>query len=217
MVLAVALAGMATASVGFAAHTGTVHNVPADQAAARTAILHLSDFASGYGWKQVHPPASTGTGTGSGSGSRCSTDGADFVQTGHAASTFAVPGFFIHSEASVMQTAGMVRDDWHRTVGPALLACFRNAIATGFGRRSKIVSVAPFAFPQITAHTKAYRVVVDYTLPSGGAVRFNCDAVLIGHGRTELTLLQAAPSGADAVVKSAEIRMATMLVARMRA
>jgi hypothetical protein len=134
--------------------------------------------------------------------------------TGAAETEFSQGALDFDSEAQVLATARMVRLDWRRVVlAPGLLPCLRSHAAPA---GTKVVSLRRIPFPHVATYTAALRFVTDVSA-SGSKVRVFVDIVLVGRGRTEITLRTTAPYVARAPVKAAEIRLARILVGRIRA
>jgi hypothetical protein len=111
----------------------------------------------------------------------------------------------------------MVTLDWQRTVlAPQLLPCLRSGLGKSVGTSARVVSVRRIAFPHVATYANAIRVLVDVPTTSA-KVRVFVDVVVVGRGRTEITLTTTAPLLLDASVRPAEIRLAKILVARVRA
>jgi hypothetical protein len=185
----------------------------ADQAAARAAVLRLTDLGSS-GWQGGRLKPNVG------SGLVCSgyaPKQSDLVLTGAAESAWHRPGLQVRSVAQVLKTRAMVARDWARTVtDPRAVACLRGAVTKGLTASERLVSFRRLAFPRLATFTTAYRAIVEVS--AGGAhARVLVDLVLVGRSRTELTLMIAAPVGAGASIAAADVRLARALVARVRA
>lgn len=111
----------------------------------------------------------------------------------------------------------MVRLDWQQSVqAPGAVPCLRSYLLKTSGSHSKLVSFARIAFPHIATYTAAFRVLLDVQA-QGKTVRVIVELVLVGRGRTEITLTAIAPAAAQAAVSAATLRLARILVARVRA
>ena len=208
-----AVAGLALAAAAFAAAKQPIRFTPAGQAAARAVVLQRADLGSASGWTggAKKPDLSSDT--------HCANfhpKDSDLVLIGAAETDWQHAGLEFDSEAQVLQTPKMVQLDWQRTVlSPHLLPCLRETLAKAGGASAAVVSVARLAFPQVAPYTRAFRTVVEVT--SGTQkVRVLIDVVLIGRGRTEVTLTTTAPLAAEAVVRPAELRLARLLASRLR-
>ena len=181
----------------------------ADQAAARAAILRRSDLGPGWSGGRKKPDLSLGP--------TCPNyhpKQSDLVLTGAAESEFRRTGMDVDNEVQVLQTARMVSLDWQRAVlAPGALPCLRRDLAKGLGTTATIVSFRRLAFPKLTRYTAAFRVVVAVTI-SGTTIRVVVDAVLVGRGRSEITLDVAAPAAVAAPLPAAERRLARKILAR---
>lgn len=178
---------------------------PADQAAAKAITLKLPDL--GAGWKGG--PAKLDF-----SNDTCPTKVSDLVMTGAAKSTFSGDGVFVTSEASILRTAAMVRTDWQRTVAnPAFWACGRREMASLEG--GKLVSLEKMAFPRLAQYSARYRLVYDFG-KAGSPTLVLMDLIMVGQGRSEITLMLSAPYNQRAATDGAGRRMATLLLSRVK-
>ena len=216
---AVALLGVAAAilSVAALADRGReqIRYNAADQAAARATVLRRSDLSPSTGWTggRVKPdlsPAPT-----------CPNyhpKQSDLVLTGAAQSSFRRGAVVIGNEVQVMQTRRMVSLDWQREVlAPGTIPCQRRDLARSLGSSAKVVSFKRIPFPRIARYTAEFRALVDVSVPGGKTAHLLVDAVLIGRGRSEISLTTLAPAAAKASLAAAERRVAGKLVARARA
>lgn len=208
LVVVLVLAGVA------AADKERVRFTAAGQAAARAAVLERADLGPLPGWTGgATKPSPPGT-------PPCPTyrpKQSDLVLTGSAETQWKRPGLEIQSDAQVLATPKMVLLDWQRTVvAPQMLPCMRSALAKKFSSgTTRFVSANWIAFPRLATYTRALRVVLDVANP-GGTVPVVLDTVLVGRGRTEVTLATTAPLVAATAVRVAEIRLARLLVNRIR-
>jgi len=183
----------------------------ADQAAARAAVMRKSDLGSAPGWSggARKPDLSADE-----SCPNFNPKQSDLVLTGAAETEFSQAALDFDSEAQVLATARMVKLDWQRVVlTPGLLPCLRSQTAPA---GAKLVSLRKIPFPRLATYTAAFRLVTDVRA-SGSTVRLFVDIVLVGRNRTEITLRTTAPYTARAAVKAAEVRLARILVGRIRA
>ena len=182
------------------------------QAAARAAVLQRADLGTSPGWTggATKPDLS--------STMPCSTfhpKQSDLVLTGAARTVWKHAGLEFDSEAQVLATPAMVRLDWQRTVvAPEVLPCLQTGIAKGLSGSERLVSLRRIPFPQIAPYSRAFRAVVDVTTATA-AVQVMIDLAVFG--RTEITLSTTAPLLAQQGITAAEIRLARLLVARVRA
>jgi hypothetical protein len=190
-----------------------VHFTAADQAAARGAVLRLADLGSS-GWRggRVKPNVASSL--------NCRgyvPKQSDLVLTGAAESVWARSGLQLRSVAQVLKTPAMVARDWQRTVAdPRAVACLRGAVTKGLTPSERLVSFRRLAFPKLATYATAYRALIDVSV-QGSHARVLVDLVLVGRGRTELTLLLAAPAAAAKSISAADVRLARSLLARVRA
>lgn len=178
---------------------------PADQAAAKAITLKLSDL--GAGWKGG--PAKVDF-----SNDTCPTKVSDLVVTGAAKSTFSGDGVFVTSEAEILRTAAMVKADWQRTVAnPSFWACGKRELATLEG--GKLVSLKKLAFPKLAQYSTRYRLVYDFG-KAGSPTLVLMDMILVGQGRSEISLILSAPYSQRTAADGAGRRMATLLLSRTK-
>jgi hypothetical protein len=180
----------------------------AGQAQAKAEVLHRADV--GTGWQGgAKKPDLTSTFPDCNYRPKQS----DLVLNGAAETTWHSQLSEIDSEVQVLQTARMVRLDWQRTVlAPQVTPCLRRSFAKGAAQGGKVVSFAQVAFPRIAKMTRAYRGV----LQLAGIGRFEIDVAAFGAGRHELTLTVSGPASAKASMHKTELRLARLLVGRLR-
>jgi hypothetical protein len=212
---ALTVAALTVALGGLAADTDKeqIHLTAADQAFARATVVKKADLGTVGTWTggSVKPDLS--------STPPCASfhpKQSDLVLTGAAETKFKQLGIEFDSEAQVLRTAQMVKLDWQRSVlAPGLLPCLRSVLAKSSGPTAKIVSVGRIAFPHVSQYTSAIRVLLDVKNASSTApVRVFVDVVLVGHGRTEISLTTTALMINDQVTRAAEARLALIMAAR---
>lgn len=206
----------ATLAVGAAASSPPnreqVRYNPADQTAARAAILRRGDFGSGWtgGVRKPDPPSVV----------NCpgyEPKQTDLVLTGAAEALFQHAGLILQSDAQVLKTRAMVAKDWKRSVtNPRALPCLRHLFAKQLPSSSRLVSFRRIAFPRLTRYAAAYRMLIRVRA-QGHSVLLLIDIVLVGRSRTELTLTVSAPAAARATISAAEVRIARLLLWRVQA
>lgn len=203
---------LTVAAVAVAAGTDQeqVQLTPAGQAAAKGAILRLADIGAGFTGGAVAPDES--------STPDCANyhpKQSDLVKNGDAASSFSLKGVSISSEASVLASAAMVRTDWQRTIRPELMSCLRTVFTRSLGTGgSRVVSVSDLSFPHVTTYAHGYRAVLQ-VVKGDTSTRVVSDFILLGRGRTEITLnLTSLP---NAAALATEVAIAKKLVARISA
>jgi hypothetical protein len=207
---AVGAAGLAGAATG---DKEQVHLTAAGQAAARAVVIRKADLGTAPGWTGgTKKPAE-------GPGPACAgfaPKQSDLVKIGDAESEWKNGPLDLDSEAQILQTPSMVRLDWKRSVlDPHMLPCIRQVFAKALPSTARIVAVRRQAFPTLTTYTRAYRLVVDVTANST-TVRMFSDIVLFGRGRTEVTLSTTAPYASVQQVQAAEVRLAIVMLSRVR-
>ncbi len=191
-----------------------VHLTAADNAAARHVALRQADFGGAAGWSGgTRKPDLSSTGP------RCANfhpKYSDLVLTGVAETEFQNAGVYIDDEVQLLKTAPMVKLDWQRSVlAPGLLACLRTYLAKAAPANAKVRGIQKLAFPRIAQYTAAFRLVLEVTA-AGTTASMLVDLLLVGRGRTEITLTTVAPYDARAPIKSAEVRLARLLASRIR-
>jgi hypothetical protein len=207
---AVTLAGTAVAG---APNKEKIHLTAAGQAAARAVVLTRADIGSASGWTGgAKKPDLASTPPCASFHPRQS----DLTVNGAAESVFTHAGLQIDSNVQVLATPHMVLLDWQRTVlPPQILPCLREGLAKTIGSSARVVSVQRIAIPKLATFTNAFRVLIDVPA-SGTTVRLLADIIVVGRSRTEVTLTTTAPYAALASVWPAELRLARLLVARIR-
>jgi hypothetical protein len=209
----VAASALALAAAA-AADKEQIHLTSAGQAGARGAVLTKADFAGLTGWTggALKPDLSSTL--------PCpdfQPKQSDLVLNGAARTVFKHPGIQIESVAQVLQTPRMVLLDWQRTVlPPQLLPCLRTVLEKSMGSRGRVVSIRRVAFPHVATYAAAIRILMSVT-SGASTVQVFSDVVLVGRGSTEITLTTTAPLLADAAVRPFEVRLARLLVGRIRA
>jgi hypothetical protein len=185
---------------------------PADQAAARAAVLRRSDLGSGWTGGARKPDLSQSL-TCPGYTPKQS----DLVLTGAAETAFHHTGLALQSDAQVLKTRAMVARDWRRSiVDPRALACIRHVLTKQLPSSERLVSFRKTALPQVARYAARYRMLVSVRVQSRHALVL-IDLVVVGRSRTELTLTVSAPAAAQAAISAAEVRIARALLARVRA
>jgi hypothetical protein len=211
--LGAALLALGAAGIVWAANPSKekIAFTAAGQAQAKAEVLRRADVGAGWTGGFKKPDLSSSMG--------CSSyrpKQSDLVLIGAARTSWQKQVFVIDSVAQVLRTAAMVRLDWRRTVlAPQVLPCLRQSTAKSLGSGGKLVSLLRVAFPRLATYTRAYRVVAD--VPTAiGKVRFEIDIVAFGKGRNELTLTVSGLAKSKAFVRGSELRLARVLVRRLR-
>jgi hypothetical protein len=177
-------------------------------------VLRKADFGGAPGWRGgATKPDLTSTGP------RCANfhpKYSDLVLTGIAESEFQNAGVYIDDQVQLLKTAPMVKLDWKRSVlAPGLLPCLRTYLSKSAPASAKVRGIQKLAFAHVAQYTAAFRLVLDVT-SAGTTGSMLLDLVLVGRGRTEITLTTVAPYDARAAIKAAEERLARLLVSRIR-
>jgi hypothetical protein len=204
---ALGLAGLAVAD------RPQVHHTVLGQAAAKAVMIRRTDLGSAPGWTGgPKKPDNTPDPTCAGYDPKES----DLVEIGEAESNWQNGAISFDSESSVMQTPAMVRLDWQRSIlDPDLLPCLKKAFARELPKTAQIVSLRRIPVAALATYTRVFRVLID--VKSGTRkVRFFTDLVLLGRGRTEITLTTFAPFATVVDVQAAEVRLSVLLLSRIR-
>jgi hypothetical protein len=215
--LATAVLAAAAMTAGAALAAGgkpQVKFTAADQAAARAAVIRRSDLGPGSGWtggtkKPDLSPAPTCAGY--------HPKQSDLVLTGAAETDFRNGQLEFDSEAQVLRTAQMVRLDWQREVeAPGAAACLRTSLTKGLPSGEKVTSFAKISVPQVATYTAGFQIGL--AIPTGGKTgKYVFEALLVGKGRTEITLISFTPAAAQTSVAAATLRLARVMVGRAQA
>jgi hypothetical protein len=141
----------------------------------------------------------------------------DLVITGAASSKFQGPGVSVTTESEVLQSPSMVASDWQRSVGNAgVMACIRSELMKSDEAGVTMVSFKRVAFPTLAHYAARFRTVLDYD-QSGSPVRAVIDMVVLGKGRTEITLILTTRYADRAQADIAEQALAKLLLRRVAA
>jgi hypothetical protein len=215
--LAAAALGAAIVATGSALADGgkpQIKFTAADQTAAHAAVIRRSDLGSASGWTggARKPDLSAGP--------TCSNyhpKRSDLVLTGAAETVFQNGQLEFDGEAVVLRTAQMVQLDWQREVqAPGATACLRSYLTKTLGSTANLVSFAKLSIPQIATYTAGFRIGLEIRT-NGKAASYVLEALLIGRGRTEITLSSFTPAAAQTTVAAATLRLAKLLIGRARA
>jgi hypothetical protein len=111
----------------------------------------------------------------------------------------------------------MVQLDWQRTVDdPRAVACYRKAALRQSTPKETVLSFTRIAMPHLARFATRYRVIIQETSGTS-SFRLTQDVILLGKGRTELTIGLISPISDPAVIEKAELAVARQLVARAKA
>ena len=205
---AAAILVVAAAEASLAESPKTSFNA-GDQAAARAAVIRSSDL--GAGWtgsvkkgKVDVPPACAGW----------SPRQADLVITGLAESEFSAQGVQGFSSAQVYKTTRMAALDWQRTVIEIPMRCLTKQVTDAVGAEAKVVSIRRMSFPKLTTYTARIRVVAEYNGDSNARVIL--DSVVFGRGRSLASIGLIAPYAERAAADAAEVRLAKIVLSRIK-
>lgn len=134
--------------------------------------------------------------------------------TGAAASEWTLDLLFLHSEAQVLQTAQMLREEWRIQVrAPRAVACIRSAYAKAFAAQGvTLVSFKQIPFPRVAPYSTAFRLVT-----TAATQALVVEIVAIGRSRTSISLVLTGLSRDQAAIHAAALRYARILAGRIRA
>lgn len=204
------IAALVALAAAGGAQANQIRLTSADQARARTAVVRRADLgASGWNGGAKKPDLASGSG--------CvgyHPKDSDLVTTGAARSAFTNGALSFDSEVLLLKTATMVGADWHRSVRPAALVCLKQLLGRELGAQARIVSATRTAFSPVARYTANFRIVSDVAA-GGRRVRLLVDVLLVGKGRSELTLTTIAPYAARGAVEGAELRLARLVAGRL--
>jgi hypothetical protein len=111
----------------------------------------------------------------------------------------------------------MVATDWRRSVGSAgVMACIRREVMKSDEAGLTMVSFEKTAFPKLAQYVARYRNVVDYKT-GGSSVRAVVDLIVLGKGRTEISLILTTRYADRAQADLFERALAKLLVSRISA
>jgi hypothetical protein len=211
-----ALALVALAAAGTAANRERVELTPAGQADARAAVLRRADLSTTLSWSggETKPDIASDFPF-----SSCSyhPKQSDLVLNGAAEADWKATGIEFSSEANVLETPAMVTLDWQRSIAaPEVLPCLRDGFAKQLERGERLASFTRLALPGLAEYAREYRAIIDVSAASGtGQVLI--DVIVLGRGRTEITLTATAAYAIRSAVDQAELALAEVLVSRVRA
>jgi hypothetical protein len=191
----------------------------ADQASAKAAVVRLTDFRAGAGWKGGLVKNAKAF-TGSPCPGLYDPKQSDLVITGVAIADFTAAGAHLTSGAQVYKTEKMAKLDWDRTVLlPASFACQKKQAVADSSAEFRFVSMKRMPFPRVGGSGVAvrWRTIVDYT-PKGAKkpVRVLIDDVAFGRRRTGIAFTLTMPYRDRAAADTAEPDIARTLDHRIR-
>ena len=122
--------------------------------------------------------------------------------TGAAESQFTAQGLMVFSGVQLYKTTRMIALDWQRTVvDPRMPKCLAEDFAADAGGRVRVVSMKRLPFAKVAPYAARFRLLLEYT--EGETVRVFIDFVLVGRGRTAISLGFMAPYAGRAEVEAA--------------
>jgi hypothetical protein len=201
-----------TAGAAFAADGGKeqIHLNAADQTSARRAVTARTDLGSGAWTGGLRKPDLSAAQTCADFHPKQS----DLVLTGAAESEWSDNVLRIETEAQILKTPAMVAADWRRTVlAPGAIPCMQSHLVKELGAGVTFVSFRRVLFPPVATNAQAFVLLSDVKTATK-KVRVAIEVVLIGHGRTELTIVSTVQNALQKVVALADVQLARALVAR---
>lgn len=201
-------------AVGAAQEGPSVHLNAADQHVARSVVLRRTDLSpprdkwSGGPRVPSSPLAPNCPGY--------SPKQSDLVLTGTAEADFRTSGVEYDSQVQVLETAAMVSRDWRRSVlAPAAVACQRSQLAKALGTESAITLFRRASGPRIAPDTARFEIAVTLRNASGEVAHVRGEVMLLGRGRTEVTLVGMWLGASQEVVNHAMDRLGRLIALRM--
>jgi hypothetical protein len=191
-----------------AAEDPQVHSTQAGTQAAAATVIKRSDLPNATwsgGPQKAHP-------TGGVPGCKYQPKESDLVVNGAAATNWLSSGLGIYSESEVMATSGMVAKDFQRSFAPGALPCIRNAYVKALPAHAHFVSFEELAFPKLAQYQRVLRFEFEFKTKSR-TVPYDFDVLLIGKGRTEISLAITAPAAGP--VAALDLRLANILLSRV--
>ena len=175
----------------------------ADQASARAAMIRRGDLRPACCWKggPVKPDFSTL------SCPNYQPKVSDLVVTGAAASAWQAGTYEVQdSQATILQTAHMVRVNWQREIeAPTLTSCIHQTLVAGGYEGAG--PVTKLAFPRVAPNVAAFSVLAK----AGVWIEF----VALARGRTEIEVDVIGQSRAE--VSATALRLSRLLAGRIEA
>lgn len=199
--------GLMFVQAALAAEKQPIRFNASDQAAAKAMTVKTADLGRGWKGGATKPDLTADD--------RCGMKRSDLVLTGAARSEFTTPGALISSESNVLQSPGMVTNEWRRSVGNAIFMACAGRLVTE-STDMKVVSFKKLPFPKLTTYAVRYRMVADYG-KQGSSTRILVDIIYLGQGRSEVALSVTTSYADRAATDSAERRLAQLIVRRMTA
>ena len=179
----------------------------ADQAAAKAVLVKANDLGAGWQGGAKKPDLTPDA--------DCAFKRSDLVLTGAAKSEFKTQGAMVTSESNILQSPAMVAAEWRRSFGSSTyMACARKVVMNSNEANVKFVSFTKVAFPKLTPYSTRYRMVADYA-SAGNSIRMLVDVVVLGRGRTEISLIVSTPYADRAAADVVERKLAKLLVSRI--
>ena len=179
----------------------------ADQAAAKAVLVKANDLGTGWQGGAKKPDLTPDA--------DCTFKRSDLVLTGAAKSEFKTQGASITSESNILQTPAMVAAEWRRSFGSSsYMACARKVVMNSDAANVKFVSFKNVAFPKLAQYSTRYRMVADY-VNAATSVRMLVDVIVLGRGRTEISLVVTVPYADRAAADVVERKLAKLLVSRI--
>jgi hypothetical protein len=183
--LAMLLGLMALLTAASNASADQLRPNPADQAAARRDVLHLSDLPPTVKWT-----ASAFNSSGSGSPDSCAAlnfDSQQIVDTGTAKSQFSTPGLLVMNQVGLVAQSSMVAFIWKHTFARSLTRCLTDAFNRGAAGRLTMVSTTSLPVLPLAPYESAYRLLFEARVHAV-TIRGAFDVIALA-GRRTLSIL----------------------------
>jgi hypothetical protein len=185
-----------------------------DQAAARAATLHRADLTPATGWIGG---ATAPNLSGPPDCPNYPVDLSKFVLTGAADTRWRRLTREVNTQAEVLQTAAMVRQEWRLQVtAPGALACLQSVLAKSFrAGGGTLVSFKRISVPKLAPYEAAFRLVAEAPLQTT-KVRVVVEVVLLGKNRTEVEVTVSDLAAAQSADSAAALHYARILATRIK-
>jgi hypothetical protein len=216
-IIAALTLGLTIAATASAGSTGeeTIRLNPADQATARSATLHRSDFKPTlrHAWLAVRVEQALSL-------PHCP-GGADmsrFVITGVATRRWLGGTMEVDTQTNVMGQPWMLRGEWRsRAQGRGALECTRRAMSNAAkADGARLVRLQRMSVPRIAPFSSGLRAVEDLSA-LGFPARWLVETIAVGRGRTAIVVTVSGFVSEGQSIHEAVLGFAKLLVERVRA
>jgi hypothetical protein len=205
-----ALVAMLAFTAAAVADREQVHLTRTGHRAAHNAVIRRSDLPAGTWTGTVKKPtidSSTGC-------AGFTPKQSDLVLIGAAETEWKSDVVQFDSQAQVLRTPKMVRLDWKRTVQtPKVMPCLRHNLVQSLSSTERLSFVTRLPVARIAPRVRLYRSVVVFHAGKT-PTPILIDSLLIGKGRTEITLTTTALYASRKAATRAEITLGRKLARR---